>query len=282
MSGSSRWSDLKLRLSSAVVLVAVAGACLWQGGMIYNALILLAMFGLVWEGETLIRQPLPTWRGILLLCWPLVSGVAALRGEWSGAFWMVWPSLVFGVPACIPVIVSILGGLSLLWLRHLPAGFESVLFVLCVVIASDSFAYLSGRIFGGPKLAPSISPGKTRSGAIGGLVGASLAGGAVAWLSGLGFVGGGLVWGAVLGVFSQSGDLIESAAKRRLGVKDSGVLIPGHGGLLDRFDGLLAAAPLAALLSLAAFGQVFWSVTPADLVGGSAHHTIPQGSSSHD
>ena len=165
MSGSSRWSDLKLRLTSAVILVVVAGGCLWQGGMIYNALILLAMFGLVWEGLTLIKQPLHTWRGVLLLLWPMVSGVAALRGEWSGAFWMVWPSLIFGIPACIPVVVSILGGLSLLWLRHLPYGLESVLFVLCVVIASDSFAYLTGRIFGGPKLAPSISPGKTRSGA---------------------------------------------------------------------------------------------------------------------
>lgn len=282
MSGSSRWSDLKLRLTSAVILVVVAGGCLWQGGMIYNALILLAMFGLVWEGLTLIKQPLYTWRGVLLLLWPMVSGVAALRGEWSGAFWMVWPSLIFGIPACIPVVVSILGGLSLLWLRHLPYGLVSVLFVLCVVIASDSFAYLTGRIFGGPKLAPSISPGKTRSGAIGGLMGASFAGGMVAWLSGAGFVGGGLLWGAVLGVFSQSGDLLESAAKRRLNVKDSGRLIPGHGGLLDRFDGLLAAAPLAALLSLAVAGQVFWSATPADLIGGSAHRIIPQGESSHD
>ena len=132
MSGSSRWSDLKLRLTSAVILVVVAGGCLWQGGMIYNALILLAMFGLVWEGLTLIKQPLHTWRGVLLLLWPMVSGVAALRGEWSGAFWMVWPSLIFGIPACIPVVVSILGGLSLLWLAFaLWFGERSVRAVRC-------------------------------------------------------------------------------------------------------------------------------------------------------
>ncbi|EHH69218.1 phosphatidate cytidylyltransferase [Gluconobacter morbifer] len=279
---SSRWSDLRLRLMSAVVLVSVAGFCIWQGGPVYDALILLAMFGLVWEGETLLGQPLKSWRGVLLLLWPLIAGAAALHGDWRSAVWMALPALMLGTFPAMPVIVSIFGGLSLLWLRHLPAGIPSVLFVLSVVIASDSAAYVTGRIFGGPKLAPTISPGKTRSGALGGLVGAACAGGAVAFLSGSGHVAGGFAWGAVLGMFSQSGDLLESAVKRRLGVKDSGRLIPGHGGLLDRFDGLLAAVPLAALLSLAASGQVFWSVTPADLAGGSAHHTISQGSLSHD
>ncbi|KXV17391.1 phosphatidate cytidylyltransferase [Gluconobacter oxydans] len=282
MSASSRWSDLRLRLLSAAVLIPVAAFCIWQGGPVYDALILLAMFGLAWEGETLIRQPLKTWRGALLLAWPVIAGLAALKGEWSAAFWMIWPTLIFGFPASITVVVAIIGGLSLLWLRHLPLGMASVLFVISVVVASDSFAYLAGRIFGGPKLAPSISPGKTRSGAIGGLVGSALAGGLVAWLTVPGTQLGGLVCGAVLSVFSQSGDLLESAAKRRLGVKDSGRLIPGHGGLLDRFDGLLAAAPAAALLSLAVAAQPFWSILPADLTGGSAHPSILQGSSSHD
>jgi phosphatidate cytidylyltransferase len=135
-----------------------------------------------------------------------------------------------------------------------------------VVWSSDSFAYLAGRALGGPKLAPRISPGKTWSGSAGGLVGAMLVGGALALLlpsppgAGDGLpalrgVGAGLL----LGLVSQAGDLAESAFKRRSGVKDSGRLIPGHGGLLDRFDGLLAAAPVAALLSLAApHGAGFW------------------------
>ncbi|QDH17524.1 phosphatidate cytidylyltransferase [Swingsia samuiensis] len=279
---SPRWSDLRTRLVSAVILVCVAGVCLWQGGFLYDVLILLAMVGLVWEGELLIQQPLRTWRGVLLLLWPIVAGVSALKGQWLLALGMLIPAMAFGVKTSIPVIVSVVGGLSLLWLRHRGAGLESVLFVLSVVVASDSCAYLSGRIFGGPKLAPSISPGKTRSGALGGLLGASLAGGCVAWLTSGHLIIGGLFWGAVLGVFSQSGDLLESAVKRRLGVKDSGYIIPGHGGLLDRFDGLLAAAPVAALLSLFVSGHAFWAFQPVDLVSGSAHYTISQGSFSHE
>lgn len=83
MSASSRWSDLRLRLLSAAVLIPVAAFCIWQGGPVYDALILLAMFGLAWEGETLIRQPLKTWRSALLLAWPVIAGLAALKG--SGA-----------------------------------------------------------------------------------------------------------------------------------------------------------------------------------------------------
>ena len=279
---SSRWSDLGLRLASAAVIVPVAGVCIWLGGPVYDVLILLAMFGLAWEGETLAGQNLRTWRGALLLLWPVISGIAALKGEWTAALGMAVMAIVFGARFCVPVAVAIVGGLSLLWLRHLPSGAASVMFVIAVVVASDSMAYVAGRIFGGPKLAPSISPGKTRSGALGGLVGASVAGGLVAFFSGYGAVGSAFVWGAVLGVCSQSGDLLESAVKRRLGVKDSGRLIPGHGGLLDRFDGLLAAAPVAALISLAVLGQPFWSATPGALVAGAvaqgfSHGSIPHG-----
>ena len=118
--------------------------------------------------------------------------------------------------------------------------------------------------------AVSISPGKTRSGSLGGLLGAALVGALLAWLlpPPVGVPAGvpmlhvllrGLGAGALLGVVAQAGDLAESAFKRRCGVKDSGTLIPGHGGLLDRFDGLLAAAPVAALLSFGApVGAQFW------------------------
>ncbi|HET9020103.1 MAG TPA: phosphatidate cytidylyltransferase, partial [Acetobacteraceae bacterium] len=105
-------------------------------------------------------------------------------------------------------------------------------------------AYLSGRLVGGARLAPRISPGKTWSGAIGGLLAAALVGAAAGG-------GRGALVAAVLSVVAQAGDLAESAAKRRAGVKDSGRLIPGHGGVLDRLDALLAAAPAAALLALA-------------------------------
>ncbi|QDH24827.1 phosphatidate cytidylyltransferase [Neokomagataea tanensis] len=270
MSGNSRWGDLRLRLLSAVVMVAVGGFCLWAGGTSYKLLILATMFGLVWEGEALLNQPQTKWRNLLLHVWPVGVGIVALTGNWRQAVILALAGTIFGRPACYPLLVSAIGGLSLLWLRALPHGLQSVLFVFAVVIASDSFAYLTGRIIGGAKLAPRISPGKTRSGAIGGLFGAAAAGALVAHFSGIGFVLGGLVWGAVLGFCAQSGDLLESAAKRRLGVKDSGNLIPGHGGLLDRFDGLLAAAPVAACVSLAAPSGVFWSLAFTHWSGSSA------------
>ncbi|MBR0558757.1 phosphatidate cytidylyltransferase [Neokomagataea anthophila] len=260
MSSGTRWADLRLRLISAVVMVTIGAACLMAGGVSYALLILLTMFGLVWEGEALLGHSRTSWRGILMLVWPVAAGIAALKGSWHEAVVLSLASMIFGLPTCIPVMIAAFGGLSLLWLRGLPYGLQGVLFVFAVVVASDSFAYLTGRIFGGPKLAPSISPGKTRSGAIGGLVGAALIGGAVAACVGIGPVYGGMLWGGFLGFCAQSGDLLESAAKRRLGVKDSGQLIPGHGGLLDRFDGLLAAAPVAACASLVAPGQVFWSL----------------------
>ena len=144
------------------------------------------------------------------------------------------------------------GVLALGWLRADPAvGFVNTLFTLLVVWAGDIGAYAVGRLVGGPKLAPAISPGKTRSGAVGGLAASVLIAAGVAL-----YLGGNPAWagliGAVVGVAGQAGDLLESGLKRRFGVKDSGGLIPGHGGLLDRLDALLVAVPVAALLAAAA------------------------------
>ena len=123
-------------------------------------------------------------------------------------------------------------------------GAGVVLFLLAVVWSSDVGAYVTGRLFGGPRLAPSISPGKTWSGAAGGLASAVLVGAAAAGL-GWGHVGLVMLAAGVLGIAAQIGDLLESAVKRHFGVKDSGRLIPGHGGLLDRLDGLMAASLVA-------------------------------------
>jgi phosphatidate cytidylyltransferase len=139
-------------------------------------------------------------------------------------------------------------------------GRADVLFLLLIVWAGDIGAYLVGRWVGGPRLAPRISPGKTWSGAIGGLAAAVA----------VGLIAAHLLWqpttvwpaaaiASVLGVVAQAGDLLESFVKRRLAVKDSGHLIPGHGGLFDRLDGVLAAAPAAALLALViGRGVVLW------------------------
>jgi phosphatidate cytidylyltransferase len=214
----ARWSDLRPRVISACVLAPLGLACLWLGGVAWGALLATATAGLLLEWWALARQFAAGRRAV---------GVAAIA----------------------------LSALALFWLRTAPlTGRLEVLFVLLVVWASDIGAYLAGRCLGGPKLAPRVSPGKTWSGAAGGLLAAALAGlamGAGGW--------GGVLAGMLLGLAAQAGDLLESAAKRAAGVKDSGRLIPGHGGLLDRLDGMLAAAPVAAgLAMLTGHGIVFW------------------------
>ncbi len=211
---AGRWADLRRRVVSAAVLAPLAILCLWAGGWAWMGLVGVATLGLLDE-----------WRR-------MARGVAAGA---AGGGWIV------------------LAALALVWLRADPvAGRANVLMVLVAVWASDIGAYLAGRLIGGARLAPRISPGKTWSGAAGGLLAAAAAGAAIGR-------GHGALAGALLSVLAQAGDLAESAAKRRAGVKDSGALIPGHGGLLDRLDGLLAAAPAAALLAHSAGpGGVLW------------------------
>ena len=130
---------------------------------------------------------------------------------------------------------------------QVPGGAFSIYWVLAIVWATDIGAYAVGRTVGGPKLAPSISPGKTRSGAIGGVVWALIFAALVLWLFNLPIKPAHIGVAFLMSIVSQAGDLFESAIKRRYGVKDSSHIIPGHGGFMDRFDGLWAAAPIAAV-----------------------------------
>ncbi len=219
-----RWADLRLRIASAAVLAPVGLLCLWLGGLFWLVLIAVASAGLALEWWSLCRR---------------------LAGPQR------WAALAAGAPYVGAASAS------LLWLRADPAaGRHAVLFLLLVVWASDIGAYLAGRAIGGPRLAPMISPGKTWSGALGGLLAACLAALAVNRLHAAGSA---VLAGAALGIAAQFGDLLESAVKRGFRVKDSGATIPGHGGLFDRLDGLLTAAPAAALLAMqAGHGVVFW------------------------
>ncbi len=203
------------------MLVPVALVCCWIGGVAWMALLLLGLTGTMLEWAMLCR-----------------------RLQRPGRF-AVW---VAGA-VCIALAAA-----SLVWLRADPTqGRTATLFVLLAVWGSDIGAYAAGRLIGGPRLAPNISPAKTWAGALGGMSAAAVAGlaiGATGWAAAA---------GALLSVAAQSGDLLESWLKRVAQVKDSGSLIPGHGGLLDRLDGLLAAAPAAAGLAiLAGPGVVFW------------------------
>jgi phosphatidate cytidylyltransferase len=220
---AQRWRDLRTRVLSALVIIPAAGLCLWLGGWVWTAWVGLGAVGLLAE-----------WR-------------ALARRRPGGAILPL--GLLYVLPAAV----------ALVWLRSdAVTGLANVVFIVLTVSLTDIGAYVVGRLLGGPKLAPSISPGKTWSGAAGGV--------AVALGVGLGAaaLGESPIWRALavaagLSVTSQAGDLLESAIKRHFGVKDSGSLIPGHGGLFDRLDGLLTAAPVAALLAVAlGRGVVLW------------------------
>jgi phosphatidate cytidylyltransferase len=165
-----------------------------------------------------------------------IAGIGLLFGAAARRIAAGWGFIYLAIPAFALLVLS--------WAY---AGL--VFWVMVVTWATDIFAYFAGRAIGGPKLAPRISPNKTWAGLAGGVVGAGLAGWGIAWLFDLGPP---FQWiGAPMAVLAQAGDLYESWMKRRAGVKDSGTLLPGHGGLLDRLDGLLPVA-LATLLILAA------------------------------
>jgi phosphatidate cytidylyltransferase len=186
----------------------------------------------------------------------LVLGPAFLAAVWYGFPWidlvaaiaapimiLEWTRLTRGAPLLRPLAwaYGLAAVVALLWLRHQPSyGRETIVWLLTCIWATDVGAYFVGRAAGGARLAPSISPGKTWSGLVGGMAWAAVASAAVGYAFGLGETLSLAVIGAVLAVVGQAGDLLESAAKRRAGVKDSGRLIPGHGGLLDRIDGLIA------------------------------------------
>ena len=265
-----RWIDLRLRVLSAAVLAPAVLACVWFGGIAFLILMLGATLGLCLEWSRLHRWRDTAPATLLLIataCGSVLAagldqGVMALAVLAIGGLTLalVLPS---GGPATgflgLPYVAA--GAAALTWLRADPeVGREEVFFLLLLVWASDIGAYITGRLVGGPRLAPSVSPNKTWSGAIGGLctaVGVALA--ICFVIKAPGSIVVSALMAASLGVVAQAGDLFESAIKRRVGAKDSGHLIPGHGGLLDRLDALLAAAPVAVLLALAAGrGVIFW------------------------
>ena len=261
-----------------MVLLPVAVACVWAGGWWFTALCVLGWIGLGVEWSALCGFPAMSWPGIALPVSGALAVLCAASGQpWAGLALLAAGGLAaaaLGSSTLLPrqskaLRISLalgfpylgLAAVALLWLRADPvAGWPNTLFVLSVIWASDIGAYMAGRLAGGPKLAPSISPGKTWSGAVGGLISAVLAAQAVAACFSPGFSPShvaGLALG--LSVVSQAGDLLESALKRHFGVKDSGHVIPGHGGLLDRLDALLTVAPAAALLALSVGrGVVLW------------------------
>ena len=275
---SRRFADLWVRLASAAVLGPLALAAIWFGSPWFSLLVGVASAILAWEWVHLCGLRLRALPGAAVGVSLLAASVCAGLSLWPGALFALFIGTVLGwllaervaltgsqqraaVWLAAGVVYIGLAAVGLVWLRADDrAGRANVLFIVLVVWATDIGAYLVGRLVGGPRLAPRISPNKTWSGAAGGLAAALLVGVASAWLlAGLAAPWHAAAVALTMSGVAQGGDLFESWMKRRFMVKDSSRLIPGHGGLLDRADGLIAAAPVAAALSLAAGqGRVLW------------------------
>lgn len=252
--------DLKPRIISGLLLGALALVITYAGVMPFAGLVIAIVIAMCWEWGRVVRgqqfDAAFTVHAVAVVIAALLAalGYAALglvlvfigailvlllqfgrQGRLSGA-----GVLYVGVPA-----------VSLLWIRSdEPFGFAAVLFVLLVVITTDTFAYFGGRSIGGARLWPRISPNKTWAGFISGITAGTLVGALFALSLEDASPAGLALTALVLALVSQAGDLAESALKRGFGVKDASELIPGHGGFLDRLDGVVFAAAAAALIAL--------------------------------
>jgi phosphatidate cytidylyltransferase len=275
--------NLMRRVASAAVLAPVTLAITYAGGWIFVALCTIAAGGILWEWTALVsrradpRILTPGWAALvaamLLIGFHVPSGASiaiAIGALFAGLVVAVLPRAEEETAAAEGTSVE--AAASAVWaaggvvyagalllapalLRGDPQwGLTALLFLFANVWTTDIFAYFCGRAIGGPLLWPRVSPKKTWSGAIGGLAGGVAASVAVAYASGIGRLGVVSVMAFVLSVLAQTGDLFESAVKRRVGAKDASHLIPGHGGLMDRLDGFLVAALAALLIGIIRYG----------------------------
>lgn len=259
-------TSLQQRAVTAIILAPLFFGALYIGSWIF-ALILIAMALLCYR----------EWLPLVQTSWPDISEYTAY------AFLALSLMLTYATSVSLALLVLVIGFvviaflahlyidkgdrrappwlslgmfyaglpfLAILWLRQY--GWEPVALVFFHVWATDTLAYFVGRSVKGPKLAPKISPNKTWSGLVGGMLGGAFIMGLCAYAWDFRHAWSYFVIGAVLAVIAQIGDFFESYVKRRAGVKDSGTVIPGHGGILDRVDGLLASAPVFAL--------IFWAL----------------------
>jgi phosphatidate cytidylyltransferase len=244
-----------MRVAAALVLAPTAIAIAYAGGWLWTGLVTLTAIGLYVEWLTIVgtaREMPVIASGVAALA---IAGFCLASGRIDAALVVmilgfaavallsaeqrIWTATGFAYAAAAE-LASVLVRLDQAW------GFAALILILLVVWVTDIGGYFAGRGIGGPKLWPRVSPKKTWAGAIGGFAASLVIAGAFA-AAGLGNAGPLLLLAAVLSIASQLGDLFESAVKRRFGVKDSSHIIPGHGGLLDRLDGFVAAIVLAAI-----------------------------------
>lgn len=250
LKSGSHYGDLLPRVVVGVALIALALGAVYLGGIAFA--LLAAVVVLLLYGEWCAMHHV----GRMLR----LAGMFALAGAilFTHLGYPAYALVLVGVTALSlfflarmaawGLLYAALPGIALVWLRAEPLGAQLVIWTLAIVWATDIAAYFSGRTIGGPKIAPSISPSKTWAGLGGGMIAAAL----TAWLLARQF---GLdlnpafaaALGAVLAVAAQVGDFFESHLKRRAGVKDSGHILPGHGGVMDRLDGVIPVSILVAV-----------------------------------
>ena len=280
--------ELKLRIASALVIGPAVLALTFVGGVPFAILLVAASVLMMDEWTTIVMGPS---RAPLRLATLALVGLATVAGAFAGRFGLAAAFVVTSVVVALGLAAALamrearerglsddahrwapwgafyagLPAIALVALRDAPIGLWLILYLFAVVWTTDIAAFFAGRAIGGPKLWERVSPKKTWSGALGGLFGAMIAGALVAHFAGAPRLLPVLAVSAALSIASQAGDLFESALKRRFGVKDSGRLIPGHGGILDRVDGLVAAAVLAVVIAglhggvgAANGGLLFW------------------------
>jgi phosphatidate cytidylyltransferase len=251
------WKNLRLRVLSAAVLAPLVVLVFWIGGIVFTGLVAVAVALLAVEWGKMSSQAKP-FRTAAAMAVVVLACVVAVHLDHVRIAWAMLP-----VGAALAALVVRAGGMAerpfdaalgvlyigapsvaLMWLRSGEAGRDWSLMLLAIAWAADIFAYVCGTLFKGPKLWPRFSPNKTWSGFVGGLAASALAAVVVVVAAkgeGDPTRGWAATIGLVVGLFTMAGDLWESMLKRRFGVKDSGDLIPGHGGLLDRVDGLMFA-----------------------------------------
>ena len=222
---SERWSDLTARVSSGVAMVVIGGIGIYLGGWVFHILVAIICGLMAWELVGMLTPKRPSAKLHMGLLAPALVGFGLLEKHRT-------------VFMCFTVMI-VLAGFGLVQVRD-DYGVGWLMWLVVVVVVTDVVGYFAGRAIGGPKFWPKVSPKKTWSGTAAGWIGAALVGLLFSINTGVGFQLIGI--SVAMSMASQMGDMAESGMKRRLGVKDSSNLIPGHGGLLDRFDGMLGAA----------------------------------------
>lgn len=254
MNAPRKWDDLAPRIISGAAMAAGGLFLVWMGGLWFAALAVVCGGLMVWELAAMTDQARPQEaKGLGILAAIALAAVLFSRNPYLMPLLLIPPLLILLRPsrpmkieATVYAAMIMIASYGLVAFRE-GYGMLWLLWLVLVVVITDIAGYFAGRIFGGPKFWPAVSPKKTWSGTVAGWLCAALVGLVFLKISTAGID---LLWiSSVLAFASQMGDIAESAIKRRAGVKDSSNLIPGHGGLLDRFDGLLGAALFMLLVA---------------------------------